>query len=266
MEIVLQNNLILIRTDFNTLNKDWMRTFLTKHAKNMLFLPKAVLVFKNQLLTDNRDEFLNNLGACHAKMHDLPEHFFKKSLLKLSSKPVKIELISMQDIQEVGVEVYARDKYTVDISLYCPNTWVMSFFLGQFGIYVVDTTESSISLDVSDSRAKKMLERVLNKRNILHYEIQYSYDSDFLRRLYNGFSIFDYEEHDNDKIDEMMHFYSVLECPVGASQDLLRKNYKKLLRVYHPDRIFHHSPNMLDHYTQKFQLVQEAYSALKIVS
>ncbi|MBU0631036.1 J domain-containing protein [bacterium] len=266
MEIVLQNNLILIRTNFNTLNQGWMRDFLTKHSKNMLFLPRAVLIFKNQLLIQSREEFLNVLGSYHANKHDLPEYFFKNSLLKLRNKPIKIELVSLQDIQEVSVEVYARDKYTVDISLYYPNSWVMSFLIGQFGIYVLQSSDNSISLDVSDSIAKTMLERVLNKKNVLHYEIQYSYDNDFLRRLYNGFSMFDYEEHNDEKIDKMIQFYNALECPVGASLEVIKKNYKKLVRVYHPDRIFHHSPGMLDHYTQKFQLLQEAYSALKSVS
>ncbi|WP_345980325.1 DnaJ domain-containing protein [Sulfurimonas sp. HSL3-2] len=266
MEIVLQNNLILIRTDFNTLNQAWVRSFLTKHAKNMLFLPKAVLVFQNQSYIDSRKNFLERLSSYYAKKHDLSEHFFKKSLLKLTDKPIKVELISMQDIQDVSVEVYARDKYTVDISLYYPNDWVMSFLKGQFGIYIKESTDSSITLDVSDSRSKTTLERVLNKRNVLHYEIEYSYDSDFLRRLYGGFSIFDCDEHEGGNIEKMMRFYNVLECPVGASLETLKKSYRKLVRVYHPDRIFHKSPNMLDHYTQKFQLLQEAYSALKIVS
>ncbi|WP_345993385.1 DnaJ domain-containing protein [Sulfurimonas sp. HSL-1716] len=266
MEIVLQNNLILIRTDFNTLNQEWIRSFLIEHSKNMLFLPRAVLVFQNQSLVESRKEFLEELGSYHAKKHDLSQEFFKRSLLKLKNKPIKIELLSMQDIQAVSVELYARDRYTVDISLFYPNSWVMSFLIGQFGIYVLNTTDSSISLDVSDSRSRTMLERVLNKKNVLHYEIQYSYDSDFLRRLYNGFSMFDYDEHSDENIDQMIHFYNVLECPVGASLDTIKKNYKKLVRVYHPDRIFHTSPTMLDHYTEKFQLLQEAYSALKIVS
>jgi len=57
-----------------------------------------------------------------------------------------------------------------------------------------------------------------------------------------------------------------LECPVGATQDALKKSYKKLAKVYHPDKIVHESPNMIAHYTQKFQLLQEAYTALRIVS
>jgi len=46
----------------------------------------------------------------------------------------------------------------------------------------------------------------------------------------------------------------------------LKKSYKKLTKVYHPDKIYHENPHMIKHYTQKFQLLQEAYTALRIVS
>jgi len=39
-----------------------------------------------------------------------------------------------------------------------------------------------------------------------------------------------------------------------------------LTKVYHPDKIFHDSPHMVERYTQKFQLLQEAYTALRVVS
>ena len=48
MNIVLRNNLILITTGFDTLNAPWMKDFLNHHARGMLFLPKAVLVFRNE--------------------------------------------------------------------------------------------------------------------------------------------------------------------------------------------------------------------------
>ena len=213
MEIVLQNSLILIRTDFHTLNQEWMREFLTNHSKNMLFLPKAVLIFKDQSLAQSRNRFLEKLSRHYAKRYDLREHFFKKSLLKLKKQPIKIELISMQEVQSVTVELYARDKYTVDISLYYPNSWVMSYLKSQLDIYIKGYTDSSIILDVSHMKAKSRLERALNKRHILHYQIQYRYDSNFMQRLYSDFSMFEFEEHEDERIEKMIHFYTVLECP-----------------------------------------------------
>lgn len=266
MEVVLQNNLILIRTNFRTLNQSWMREFLTLHSKNMLFLPRAVLIFKDQSLFDSRKQFLDTLSHFYAEINDFCQVFYKKSLLKLSNIPIKIELVSMQEIQHVSVELYARDRYTVDISLFYPNSWVMSYLKSQLGMHIKTSTESSLEVDVSHPKAKKRLERALSRRHVLHYEIQYRYDASFMQRLYGGFSIFDYGDHEDESIEKMIGFYNVLGCPVGASKDLIKQNYKKLARVYHPDRIFCDSPNMVGHYTQKFQLIQEAYSALRDVS
>jgi DnaJ-domain-containing protein 1 len=145
--------------------------------------------------------------------------------------------------------------------------WVLNYLRSQLEVYVERGTDISLVIDVSDFKAKARLERALNKRHILHYQIQYSYDNRFMSKLYSDFANFSFGDLcKNQNEDENMRLYTVLECPVGASQDALKKSYKKLAKVYHPDKIIHENPNMVRHYTQKFQLLQEAYTALRIVS
>lgn len=266
MEVVLQNNLILVRTNFRTLNQGWMREFLNLHSSDMLFLPRAVLIFKNQTLVDSRKQFLETLGNFHAQINDFCDKFYNKSLLKLSNIPIKVELVSMQEIQHVSIDVYARDRHTVEISLFHPNSWVMSYLKSQLYLHIKESGPSYLVIDVREARAKKRLERALGKRHILHYEMQYKYDTNFLQKLYEGFSLFDSEENEEESVERIIGFYNVLGCPVGSSQEVLKKSYKQLARVYHPDRIYYEKPNMVGHYTQKFQLIQEAYSVLKAVS
>lgn len=266
MKVVLRNNLILIRTNFRMLNQTWMREFLTLHASNMLFLPRGVLIFKNQSLVDSRIKFLDTVGSFHAQMNDFCENFFKKSLLRVSNIPIKIELTSAQEVQRVSVELYARDRDTIDISLFYPNSWIMSYLKNQFRGFIKESTESSLVVDVRDERARRRLEATINKRSLMHYEIQYRYDAHFIERLYGSIALFDDGEYEDEKIERLIGFYTVLRCPVGAPQAVLKQNYRQLARVYHPDRIYHVSPNMVGHYTQRFQLIQEAYSVLKHVS
>lgn len=267
MEIVLRNNLILITTCFDTLNTPWMKDFLNHHARGMLFLPKAVLVFRNETLTEVREEFLHELSQHHAKTHDFDHKFFLRSMLKYGTQPIKIELEKLEDPQIIKVNLYAYDKNTVLISLDQPNLWVLNYLRSQLEVYVERGTDVSLVVDVSDYKAKARLERALNKRHILHYQIQYSYDNHFMSKLYSDFASFSFGDLcKSQKNDENIRLYTILECPVGASQDALKKSYKKLAKVYHPDKIVHESPNMVRHYTQKFQLLQEAYTALRIVS
>ncbi len=267
MEIVLRNNLILITTDFDTLNTSWMKEFLNHHARGMLFLPKAVLVFRNETLKEIREEFLKELSAYHAAKHDFSHEFFLRSMLKYGTQPIKIELEKLEEAESVKVNLYAYDKDTVLISLDKANSWILNYMRSQLEIYVEKGTDTSLVIDVSDYKAKARLERALNKRHILHYQVQYTYDNHFMSKLYSDFANFSFgdlckeEEKNEDKL-----FYTVLECPVGATQDALKKSYKKLTKIYHPDKVFKEEPHMVKHYTQKFQLLQEAYTALRIVS
>ena len=267
MDIVLRNNLILITTGFKTLNKPWMKKFLHHHSRGMLFLPKAVLVFRNETLTQERETFLQQLSEHHAKTHDFNHEFFLRSMLKYGNQPIKIVLEKQEEPETVKVNLYAYDKNTVLISLDYPNTWVISYLRSQLDVYIEKGTDVSLVVDVSDYKAKTRLERALNKHHILHYQVQYTYDNHFMSKLYSDFANFSFGDLcDEEDEDENVRFFTILECPIGASQDALKKSYKKLTKVYHPDKIFHESPHMVDHYTHKFQLLQEAYEALRVVS
>jgi len=268
MEIVLQNNLIHITTGFDTLETRWVGRFLDQHASDMLFLPKAVLVFNNSAYSQIRLKFLRDLSYAYAKTHDLESEFYLRSLLKFANQPIKIELEKMQEQEVIEVELYAYDSQTVIATLNSPNSWVSSYLRSQLDMYLLEVREMSLVFDVSDMKAKSRLERALNKRHILHYEIQYKYGMNFMQRLYSDFAGFSFDEIDEDdeKIEEVMHYYTVLECPVGASQDSLKRSYKKLARIYHPDRVHQENYDVVNRYTQKFQLLQEAYQALRIVS
>ncbi len=265
MKIVLRNNLILITTDFDTLSTAWMREFLHHHTRGMLFLPKAVLVFRNETLVEARKEFLRELSKYHAQKYDFSHEFFLRSMLKYGNQPIKIELDKLQAPQTINVNLYAYDKYTVLITLERPNSWVVNYLRSQLEVYVQKGSDLSLVLDISDAKAKERLNRALNKRNILHYQINYTYDSRFISKLYSDFAHYSFGSLcKEDEERERNYFYTVLECPIGASQDVLRQNYKKLAKAYHPDKIVHEAPYMVKHYTQKFQLLQEAYTALRV--
>jgi hypothetical protein len=267
MNIVLRNNLILITTDFETINKEWMIEFLNQHTRGMLYLSKSVLVFRNEDLVQEREKFIYQLSEHHAKLHDLDHEFFLRSMLKFDNQPIRIELDKSQEPVNVTVKLYAYDKNTVLISLDTPNAWVLNYMRSQLKVYVERGTDISLVVDVSDYKAKARLERTLNKRHILHYQIRYVYDNHFMSKLYSDFANHSFGSLQNESINETSkYFYTILECPVGASQDALKKSYKKLVKVYHPDKVFHDEPLMVAHYTQKFQLLQEAYEALRIVS
>ncbi|MDY0116587.1 MAG: J domain-containing protein [Sulfurimonadaceae bacterium] len=264
MHIVLRNNLILITTGFDTLNTSWMKDFLNRHTRGMLFLPQSVLVFRNETLKEVREEFLHRLSEHHAKTHEFNHDFFLRSMLKFGMQPIKIELNKREEPINININLYAYNKNTVLITLDKPNEWVTNYLRSQLEVYVERGTDVSLVVDVSDFKAKARLERALNKKHILHYTIKYSFDNRFMSTLYADFANYTFGDLcKQEQEEENIAFYSILECPIGASPERIRHNYKKLSKVYHPDKIFNEEPHMIAHYTEKFQQLQEAYQALK---
>lgn len=262
MHITLQDNAVLIKTDFQMLRQSWMSDYLLLHAKDMLFLPKGVLIFNNTQFHEAKHEFFRTLFEEHAKTHEMQSRFFLRSLLRCIDKPIKIELTTELERELVCVTLQAHEDSTVSASLYAPNPWVQSYLKSQLEHYLVRDDAYTLLFDMRTDRAKARLERSLNRRHLLHYSIEYQYDALFMARLYGQYTHFEEDE----QITELLHYYKVLECPVGSNQDVLKKSYKKLVKIYHPDRVHYDNPDRVNYYTQKFQLLQEAYTALRIVS
>jgi hypothetical protein len=240
-----------------------MQEYINLHVKNSLFLPRGILTFHSERYAVEKEQFIRRLCSFYAATHDFSDSFYIKSMLRCSNKPIKIELSASHECENIAIELFAHDSNTVELSLYVGNRFILNYLSSQFDTYVKALGEYSLIIDVSDERAKTRLERTINKRHIFNYQLQYHYDASFMCTLYED--DFDAEFEDTE-IETMIQHYTALECQVGASQDALRKSYKKLVRVYHPDRVHCENNAMVNHYTQKFQLLQEAYTALRIVS
>ena len=266
MKIILQNNMIIVRTGFDILKSKWMDGFLSSHSQDMLFLPKAVLVFFNANLMEEKEEFIKNVCMEFTKELETDNDFYFRAVMRFMKYPIKIELKDHETAEIIEVRLQARSTQEVHLKLDRPNRWVMSYLKSQLDLYVTQEGLMNLFLELPDNKAKARLERALNKRHIMNHEIQYSYDAFFMQNLYAEYGQFEYEDHTDEEIDDMLNYYTVLECPVGSSQDALRRSYKKLVKVYHPDRVHCESTDTINHYTQKFQLLQEAYQALRIVS
>ena len=265
MKIILQNNMIVVRTGFDILKSKWMDEFLSSHSQDILFLPKAVLVFFNANLVEEKEEFIQSACLEFTKELETDNDFYFRAVMRYMKYPIKIELKEQEEAEVIEVRLQARSSQEVHLKLDRPNRWVMSYLKSQLDLYVTQEGLMNLFLELPDNKAKARLERALNKRHILHHEIRYSYDAFFMQNLYADYGQFEFEDHTDEEIDDMLNYYTVLECPVGSSQDALRRSYKKLVKVYHPDRVHCEGTDTINHYTQKFQLLQEAYQALRIV-
>lgn len=262
MRVVLRNNAIFVQGGTNTLEESWMEEFFDHHIQNTLFLDNGVLVLNNEKSSDQKEEFLENLSERFTKVNELSSPFYTRSLKRCKTAAVRIE-VPFKESEKVDVELFAYGPDRVKFTCATPNRWVMRYLKQQLSSLIVSATECDLYIDVSSAIAKSRLEKTLNRREVLHFQINYRYDENFMSRLYGNFRGWGFG---NDAIDKMIRYHAIFELPVGTSTRDLKKRYHTLARRYHPDRVQTKSPEIINKYTQKFQLLQEAYDALRLAS
>lgn len=262
MRVVLRNNAIFVQGEHTTLEEPWMEEFFDHHINNTLFLDNGVLVLNSDASLEQKEEFLESLSDEFTKANDLASPFYRRSLKKCKSAAVRIEM-PFRKAEKVDIELFAFGPSRVKITFLSDNRWVMRYLKQQLSSLVLSSTSNQIYIDVSSMSAKARLEKALNRREVLHYQINYTYDDDFMSKLYGQFSGWSFN---NDEMDKMIRYHAIFELPMGSKPADLKKRYLKLARRYHPDRVSNKSPEVVNKYTEKFKLLQEAYDALRAAS
>jgi hypothetical protein len=262
VRVVLRNNAIFVHGENTTLEEPWMEEFFDHHIQNTLFLDNGVLVLHNENSSDQKEDFLDSLSDRYTKANDLSSPFYRRSLKKCRSAAVRIEMPYRQ-VEKVDVELYAYGPSRVKMTFQNDNKWVMRYLKQQLSSLVLSSTPSQIYIDVSSMSAKTRLEKALNRREVLHYQINYSYDDNFVSKLYGQFSSWSFK---SDEMDKMIRYHAIFELSMGSKPDDLKKRYRQLAKKYHPDSVSTKSPEVVNQYTEKFKLLQEAYDALKAAS
>ncbi|MDD2838261.1 MAG: J domain-containing protein [Sulfuricurvum sp.] len=262
MKVVLRNNAIFVQGSSNTLEEEWMEEFFDHHIQNTLFLDNGVLVLNNENSLDKKEEFLEELSGRFTKMHELSDSFYRRSLKRCKTAAVRIEVPYRQS-EKVDVELYAYGPDRVEFTFSAQNRWVMRYLRQQLSNLVLSSTPKTLLINVGTPSAKMRLEKTLNRREVLHFTINYRYDDEFMSRLYGNFRGWGFG---SDAIDKMIRYHAIFEIPVGTKSEDLKKRYRQLAKRYHPDRVQKQSPEIINKYTEKFQLIQEAYGALRAVS
>jgi DnaJ-domain-containing protein 1 len=262
VRVVLRNNAIFVQGGNGTLEEPWMEEFFDHHIQNTLFLDNGVLVLNSESASEQKEDFLDSLTDSYTKANDLSSPFYRRSLKKCRSAAIRIEM-PYRKTEKIDIELFAFGPSRVKITFLDDNRWVMRYLKQQFSSMVLSSTNNQIYIDVSSMQSKARLEKALNRKEVLHYQINYTYDNDFMAKLYGQFSGFGFN---NEEMDKMIAYHAIFEIPMGSRPKDLKKQYLKLAKRYHPDSVSSKSPAIVNSYTEKFKLLQEAYDALRLAS
>jgi hypothetical protein len=246
------------------MKEQWVKLFIKLNIRNILFLNNSILILKNDTFKKERNDFIKNIITKTTNNNKQLQDFLYRAFLKYSQKPLKINLTNQEKKINININIYAYNQKIILIYLNEPNELIIEYFKSKLKTYVEKGTDTSLVINISKNKTKEKLDKLLSKKSILNYNLTYKYDNNFLSRLYSQyqnktFGNLNFKTND----DILIEYYSILECPINSNKATIKKNYKKLIKAYHPDIIQSEAPQLIPFYTKKFQKVKEAYEKLK---
>jgi hypothetical protein len=266
--------MLIVQTDSSILPFDWVENFLLSHGKDIIYLPMSLVIFFDEKLFKERKEFLIKLAEYYSEKSQLYHGQLLKNLLRYKHKPIKFEFKSEHHVYtDVPVYLDAISHKDVKIILKEANPWVITFFTSQLDKFVEEFDSRKVFLNVTESRTKGRLDRVLKKKSFLFFNMKLMYSKNFLTILFSeytkqrkGFNFnrensFNSKSYNKDRV--LLHHYNILELPYDASLKQVKDHYRRLAKMYHPDRVSHKNSTIVEIYTKKFQEIQNSYQYLK---
>ena len=263
MKIKINSNTINIYITQNIIKENFFIDFIKENIKNILFLNNEVLIFTNSIESSKREYLLKTIINNYSKDNDVLKSFLNKSINKYKHKPIKIIFKNKLIKEKIDIHVYAYDNKRLLIYMKKDNEIIIQYFKSRLFIYTEEGTKNSITINIEDFKTKEKLDKILEKKELLNYIFNFIYDNKFLSRMYSNLNLNFFGNLNKNYLNENnIEYYKILECPLEASKTDLKKSYKKLVKIFHPDLIQNKEDYIIEFHKNKFQKIQEAYEQL----
>lgn len=271
MEIALHSNMIVIRASRQSLELPWVSEFIASYKEELLFLARSVIIYHNEEQQEQKKEFLRRSCELFAQNEQLDAKFFLRAVMCCAHYPIKVEIKAQDTVPKtIDVELRALGRGKVSMHLAERDAWFLIYMHSKLHPYVLSESSSKLVLDLTTIEAKVALEKSLSRHHIFSRQVNYHYDDAFIRTLFDHFEHQRYERsYEKSRVEEepnhkYRHYYAVLGLEPDASEAELKRSYKRMVKQHHPDSVIHlNDDSKIMEYTQRFQMIQEAYQALK---
>lgn len=251
MQILMGAHITLIKINEPEVQTKNLLYFIQTSFKSYVRNEKQITINYKEQEYYKRVFLIKWLYNIHAKVtkQDIPK--MKELLVNRIEKPIKIEFKNALKKQiNVNVEIMENNFLRFNLNLF--DEYFINELKSIAGKYVayIDYDARSIIVDISTNNSKyNTKELLLNEKNLF-------YTFSDKKEIFKSLEVSQIE----NKLD---NYFILLNSTQGDSMKIIKKRYKKLRKKYHPDNVFHQKDDMTEEYTKKFQLLQNAYNAVK---
>lgn len=183
-----------------------------------------------------------------------------KYLLDFTYLPIRIKIVGKNSlIERVKISLRLLNTKRIMLKMDKANSVARRYIAQMFEEYYVGCDRDEIYLDSTKPYFWESIMNLISFKVIHNVILDFDYDS-FKNR--GGLGSFE-SSFLTDEERILRGCYMTLECHYQDDFALVKKNYLKLAKEYHPDNVFGQDSQIVESYNDRFRKIQEAYEKIK---
>ncbi len=245
-----------------------LQNTIEKNFSKRIGRKNKTIVFKQEEENVQRRYFLKLIDKIYRRKNIIYDENISFNIKDALNKTIKItHLKSNQLQQQLKITMKIEDNYAVVFDIGTKNSVLISYLRNYFKNHLIKyrLKNNTATLYPYSEKTAKLLEKLLNQKEIIGCYVDFTYDiNEFLIYKNTLTKKINRRKKFNTLFSLLEEFYEVLDCKINDNFETIRKNYLLLVKQYHPDTVSHTNPSLINHYSNKFQIIQHAYEMIKV--
>lgn len=261
MDITLTKRAIQIKLRSDSINLKPLMYFIENSFTNVKYYSNITVV-SGDIKESIKIRYL--LRWAYKIYYKNPNHLNAINFKKLSdSIHLPIHILSMDhkhisNILTMTIEHICSNELSVTSNQY--NSQVIRYFKNIFKDSMMRSVHRrTFKLSIHTKNDLLHLQQILSSKIISNTRVSFiTHGLNFNRLAKEGTNKeeLEYEE-------KLKKSYKVLSINDNSTSKEIKNNYKKMLKKYHPDRVYSEDNDLVQLYTKRFQVIQEAYELVQ---
>jgi len=263
--VKVETNMVVAQVQEPSPLLNYINTYIKTHFTNTISMTNSTIIFPKDEELSRRKILLSVLTNTYVKTRPQAlQNMITTNIMRNIKLPIKLQFVRENAVAKVmRISIIRLGK---DV-LILKNRDSNKLFAGYFKTFFKDSIvriredENALTLQLDTLLSLSKFERLLNRRVVISsFIVQFLFNKDEMDKFFADNRTLEEEYHKNLPIKK---FLEILNCSLEDNFDTIKAKYISLIKEYHPDRVFNKEDTIIEEYTKKFQLIQEAFESIK---
>jgi len=254
MQILFGAHETIVKINSKSMNIEYIQHYISTHFNSRTIVGNSIKIPESRANLYHRIFLLKWFYALYAKKNEpLPE--LKKSLLQRYHKTIKI-ILPQKIIHTIKYKIV--DAKTLHITI-TPQNSKIALKIKTFLQIKMNISATHLELILETQNEKIRLQEFLKTNDIIDVPHKHIYNNEEL----DTFLKIQNKQKQKTQINSTLNnAYMILNMNPKDDIKSIKKQYKKLAKKFHPDRVTNGDQELIGKQTKKFQKLLESYEII----